>query len=439
MDCCKTMFSSSKNFLIFGFGVSGQSVFKFLIKQGHNVAVFDEAENEAPNKVLKIDYENTDIIIKSPSVKLDHPVLEKAREKQIPILSTFDVFRKYNPGVKLIGITGTNGKSTTAALTYHILKEAGISVTLGGNIGIPYFDLPKSEYCVLEMSSYELASSQYLDFEIGCVTNIEPDHISFHGTFENYVAAKHKLLEHSKTKIISCEDCLTTSRFIDSMNCILVSINDNENADYFINEGTLIDNDNAIIDMANLAELRGNHNRQNILFAYAICKKLGIPTKEIARGIESFKALPHRMNSVRKIENILFVNDSKATNPDSTAKALATFVGYKIFWLVGGRSKKIDPLRYVSKYLKNVHKIYLFGESENEFAEIFKKSAKTVCCKDLEIAVNTAFKEAQKETGPIVVLLSPMCASFDQFKNFEERGDKFVEIVLKLRKDEKQF
>ena len=142
---------------------------------------------------------------------------------------------------------------------------------------------------------------------------------------------------------------------------------------------------------------------------------------------------------VRKIENILFVNDSKATNPDSTAKALATFVGYKIFWLVGGRSKKIDPLRYVSKYLKNVHKIYLFGESENEFAEIFKKSAKTVCCKDLEIAVNTAFKEAQKETGPIVVLLSPMCASFDQFKNFEERGDKFVEIVLKLRKDEKQF
>lgn len=426
------MFLSSKNVLIFGFGISGRSAFKFLSKQCRNVFVFDEANVDVPNKFSDTDYAALDVIVKSPSIKLDHPILVKAREKGISVISTFDVFRKCNPEIKLIGITGTNGKSTTAALTYHILKESGISVTLGGNIGVPYFDLPKSEYCILEMSSYEIASSQYLDFEIGGIINIEPDHLSFHGSFENYIESKHKLLKYSKTKIISCEDSITTKKFPKSENEIFVSIEQNPKADFYINEGALIDNGSAILDLSNLPELLGEHNRQNILFAYAICRKLGVSQKEIARIISTFKALPHRMNLVSKIDNILFVNDSKATNPDSAAKALATFVGYKIFWLVGGRSKKVDPLKYVSKYLKNVHKIYLFGESEDEFENTFKDISKTIRCKTLETAVNVAFKEAKKESGPIVVLLSPMCASFDQFKSFEDRGDRFVEIVSSL-------
>jgi len=422
------------NIIVLGYGVSGKSIHKFLKEKGHNVLVFEDSNEDIPDRVTNIDWENTDLIVKSPSIPIMpsncHPIIQEANERNIEVLSTFDIFKLYNPDSKVIAITGTNGKSTTTALTYHILKKAGISVSMGGNIGVPYCELPKSDIYIFEMSSYELASSKCLDFEITAVLNIEPDHLGFHENFENYVAAKHLALDNAKFKIISCEDAITMSKYNKSKDVATVSINKIETANVYVYEGALMNSGIVVIDLSGLIELRGKHNNQNALFAYEICKKLGITPKEIAKNIMSFKALPHRMKAVRKINNVLFINDSKATNPDSAAKALDTFVGYKIFWLVGGRSKKTDTLKTIGNYLASVQKIYLFGESSDEFKETFKDLKKTLPCKTLINAIQAAYKDASKESGPSVVLLSPMCASFDQFRNFEHRGEEFIHAVM---------
>ena len=416
--------------------MSGKSIYDFLITKGCNVSVFDDTNANIPNKVISVNWKNIDLVVKSPSIPFMshncHTIIGEAEDRSIPIISTFDVFRIYNPNAKIISITGTNGKSTTTALICHILKKSGLLVQMGGNIGIPYCDLPKADAYIFEMSSYELASSNYLDFEIAAVLNIEPDHLSFHGNFENYVLAKHKSLSYAKTRIVSYEDFVTMSQYKDSADVTTISTRGNKAANIYVYEGAIIDEGKVVADLAGFTELRGKHNHQNAIFAYEVCKKLGVATREIANHMLSFKALPHRMNTVRKIGNVLFVNDSKATNPDSAAKALDTFVGYKIFWLVGGQSKKTDPIKAVGEYLDSVQKIYLFGEASDEFCEIFKNLKSTVRCRTMTNALSFAYKEAEKELGPTVVLLSPMCASFDQFENFEHRGEEFVKAVMEL-------
>ncbi|GHT88470.1 UDP-N-acetylmuramoylalanine--D-glutamate ligase [Alphaproteobacteria bacterium] len=430
------MFSSKKGVLVVGYGVSGKAAFEFLRNNGHDVLLFDDGKIDVPNRVTAINWTAIDLIVKSPSVPCFgsncHKIIREANERSLPVLSVFDVFKLYNPAARMVAITGTNGKSTTTALVYHILKNSNFSAAIGGNIGIPYFSMPKSDIYVLEMSSYELTSSKYLDFEISCVLNIDPDHLQFHLTFSNYIAAKHLALDHAKIKIFSIEDKLTTSKYSFNENAIRISIANIPEANYYVREGVLIDSGEAVIDLSNLEELRGAHNHQNVLCAYAICRKFGLPPKEIALSIASFKALPHRMKIVKRIGNVLFVNDSKGTNPVSSAKALATFVGHKIFWLAGGRSKKIEPLPFVSHYLQGVHKIYLFGEAEDEFDNIFKSYAKTAKCGSMESALNAAFIESMKMEDLSVILFSPMGTSFDQFANFEERGDKFISLVNKL-------
>jgi UDP-N-acetylmuramoylalanine--D-glutamate ligase len=427
---------SCRNILIVGYGISGVSAYKFLVQRGFRVAVFDDFTCDIPNKFTN-NWKEIDLVIKSPAIHSMehncHRVINQAMVNNIPVISMFDLFRIYNPNAKIIAITGTNGKSTTTALTYHIIKKAGFSVQIGGNIGTPYFDLENAEWYVLELSSYELASSKYLNFEISCVLNIEPDHLEFHGSFLNYVKAKHIVLENAKLRLISYEDQYTMKKYCDASNVVTLSTENNEDANIFVHENVLFDSRKLILDLSCILHLRGKHNYQNMEFAYAICAKLGITSKEIFRSIHSFNPLPHRMNTIRKINNVLFVNDSKATNPSSTAKALATFVGYKIYWLVGGRSKKIDPMVYIEKYIAEVQKIYLYGESMDEFVALFKSIDKnTVKCHVLAQALILAYKDALKESGPTVVLLSPMCASFDQFKNFEQRGDEFVKLVLDL-------
>ncbi len=490
------------NVLVIGYGVTGKSVAQFLLSKGHNVFVYDDDKaTDIPNRVITPNWDNIDLVVKSPSVHImphnRHLIVDGAMQHEKAICSAFDIFRIYNPDAKIIGVTGTNGKSTTVSLIYHILKSAGVSVALGGNIGIPYFDTlgttvsspeypvqtskefnvessgivhsmnfegvtapaninmgisnnKSIDYYIFEMSSYELTSSKLLNFEIACVLNIQPDHLEFHGSFENYIDAKCKILEHSKYKIISYEDTYTVEQFLptaiscrrkksnlSSQKCILrkeittVSTERDLRADYYIENNLLISNGNAILDVSNLPNLVGKHNSQNLMFAYAICALIGVPNEKIVQGIKTFEPLPHRMNTVRKIDNILFVNDSKATNPTSSATALATFTGYKLFWLVGGRSKHIDPMPYIKKYLASVAKIYLFGESTEEFKKVFHDKP-FVDCKTIDIALRYAYQDAKKEIAPSVVLFSPMCSSFDQFDNFEQRGHEFVKLVNTL-------
>ena len=427
--------SNMSNILLVGYGISGVSVFNFLKSKGNNVLVYDDYKNDdIPNKVNNIDWNNIDYVVKSPSIHIMyhniHPIIQEAINNNKTIYSTFDIFRLYNPNAKIIGITGTNGKSTTTSLVYSILKKAGLSVQIGGNIGIPYGDLELSEYYVFEMSSYEISSSKLLQFDIGALLNIEPDHLDWHGSFENYIESKQKLLDNSKIKIISYEDEYSVNKYKDTS--VTISINNESKASYYIKERLLMHNNNIILDLSNVKYLLGTHNYQNIMFAYAICKSLNVDDNVIINTINNFEPLPHRINIVSKIDNILFVNDSKGTNPGSSARALDTFMGYKIFWLVGGRSKKINPLPYINKYLDSIHKIYLFGESTQEFSQVFKNTKECVVFKTMDEALRKAYDDAINEPGASVVLLSPMCASFDQFQGFEHRGNIFVELVKSL-------
>ena len=429
---------SFRNVLIVGYGVSGKSVYEFLKKRGVNVSVYDDKAGDIPDRIIDVHCKDFDVVIKSPSIPFMshncHPVIKEANEVGIPVLSTFDVFRIYNPDAKIIAVTGTNGKSTTTALICHIMHKAGFLVEMGGNIGVPYFDMLEAEWYVLEMSSYELASSQYLDFEIACVLNIEPDHLEFHGNLENYVAAKHKALDHAQFRFISYEDKITKARYAYRSNVITISTEDEPDSNIYVCGNAIFNNstNRIAVDLSGFSNLPGKHNHQNIEFAYAICKHLGVQSREIINHISSVIPVPHRLNTVRKIGNVVFVNDSKATNPGSAARALATFVGYKIYWLVGGRSKKVDPMIYIKDYLPGIQTIYLFGESMDEFEAVFKGIKKTVRCQTMATAINMAYKDAKLENGSSVVLLSPMCASFDQFDSFEHRGSEFVKIVQGL-------
>ena len=209
---------SCRNILVIGYGISGKSTYNFLKKKGFNVSVYDDISIEIPDKVENVVWNEVDLVIKSPAIPFmehnRHKIIRQANENNISVISTFDLFRIYNPNAKIIAVTGTNGKSTTTALTYHILKKSGFSVQMGGNIGVPYFDLEQSDWYVFEMSSYELASSKYLNFDIACILNIEPDHIEIHGNFENYVKAKHLALNNAKLRIISYEDKLTMAEYV---------------------------------------------------------------------------------------------------------------------------------------------------------------------------------------------------------------------------------
>ena len=434
--------SNIKNILVIGYGVTGKSVYNFLKKlKGHNVVVYDDSKQQnIPNCVTDIDWNNIDLVIKSPAIHImphnRHKIIAEALEHNKLIISALDLFILSNPKAKIIGITGTNGKSTTVTLLYNIMKNANLSVALGGNIGLPYFDVPKSDYYVFEISSYELASSKYLKFYIGAILNIEPDHLDFHGSFEEYIKAKHKIIDTAEIKFISYENKTSLDKYQDTKyrdTAITISTYNEPKADYYIDEGVLINHKhNMLLDLSVLANSYGWHNDQNTAFAYAISVALGIKTKCISQTISNFQPLPHRINRVKKCGNVLFINDSKATNPSATSKALESFVGYNIYWLVGGRTKNVDPMPYVKQYLSSVIKIYLFGESVNEFKNYFKDIIETVECKTMEEAVKCAYQDAINAVGATVILLSPMCSSFDQFKSFEDRGNTFVQIVNKL-------
>ncbi len=423
-----------RRFLVLGCGVSGVSTARFLKYKEHDVITFDDKLDSFDDFINSIDFSQFDAVVKSPGIPFmphnAHPLVLRANDYGIPIISNYDVFALYHPDSRIISVTGTNGKSTTTALIYHILSKAGVKISMGGNIGIPYGDLNESDIYVFEMSSYELAISKYMQFDTCCLLNIECDHLENHGNFENYILGKHNGLNHAVHKIISYEDAITYEKYKE--NSLVVSHTGNTEADIYVKEGALIDHGDIVCDLTAFSELRGKHNHQNAAFAYAVCKHLGIFPKEIARYIASFKALPHRMNIVCKANNVLFVNDSKATNPDSASKALDTYVGYKIFWLVGGRSKKTDIHHSIDPYIGSVCKVYLFGEAMDEFEMAFTGLKETVRCETIESALKMAYSDAVSELGPSVVLFSPMGSSFDQFENYQQRGEFFCKLVKDL-------
>ena len=371
---------------------------------------------------MEIDLTGFAGIVVSPGVPLNrHPIAAKALAAGVPVIGDIELFAEARgalPLHKVVGITGTNGKSTTTALIHHIIETAGIPTRMGGNIGLPILGeapLPGGGIYVLELSSYQIDLTYSLDCDVAVLLNITPDHLDRYDGFEGYAASKARLFamqspEHDAVIGIGDAPSAAIARSLSARGAHLHKIAPG-----------------VCMDQSRWPSLQGPHNAQNALAAITACETLGISAVAIDAGLASFTGLPHRMERVATIGGVAYVNDSKATNPESTAPALAAFDG--VHWIVGGKAKGAD-LDACRPYFGHVRAAYTIGEAGPMFADLLKDAMPVTQNGTLAAAVADAHAAARPgET----VLLSPACASFDQFRDFEDRGDRFRAAVEALR------
>jgi UDP-N-acetylmuramoylalanine--D-glutamate ligase len=348
-----------------------------------------------------------------------------------------------------VAVTGTNGKSTTTALIAHILSVAGRNPQMGGNIGEPVLSLEEpspDRVHVVECSSFQIDLAPSLKPSIGIHLNLTPDHLERHGTMENYAAIKERLVAEADIAVIGVDDAwskaMASRRVASGRPLLRVSaegpVDDGVFAGVTANDGGLDvrlvrveeGKPRVVANLAGIGSLRGLHNAQNAAAAMAACAALGVPEETIAEAMRSYPGLPHRMEEVARRGHVVFINDSKATNADSAEKALTSF--RNIYWILGGKPKEggIEPLR---RYFPNIAKAYLIGAATESFAATLEGAVPFERCGTLAKAVVAAAKDAAAAPGDkdVCVLLSPACASYDQFQNFEDRGEAFRKAVLK--------
>lgn len=435
---------------VFGLGKAGKATIDALLAGGAEVyAADDKAEslNNLPQNVSRAPFaewqwKDLAMLVLAPGVPLTHPephaVVKKAKQENCPIMGDIELLMTACADARTIGITGTNGKSTTTALIGHILKEAGKITEVGGNLGTACLSLKaltQEGTYVLELSSYQLDLLHHTRFNIACWLNITPDHLDRHGGMEGYVAAKKAIFARQQigdVAVIGVDDtyseAVARELIADKTRQVIpVSVKGKVQQGVYVEKGQLHDafsGATEVLDLTILPRLRGNHNWQNVAIAYAACRATGLPSEMIWKAVRSFEGLPHRMEWVAEKDGVLYINDSKATNADSTEKALAAYD--TIYWIVGGKSKAggITSLAY---YFPKVAHAFLVGESENEFAGTLDAAGVNYTrCGKLENAINEASAMAQRDKKPgAVVLLSPAAASFDQWPHFEARGDAF--------------
>ncbi len=433
---------------VFGLGVSGMSSTVALLESGFDVLVWDDREDQrekAKDYGAKIHDLTSDMpkdtafLVLAPGVPLTHPaphpVVKKAQSLGIEILSDIELLHRAKPDTKTIGITGTNGKSTTTALIGHILKQAGKTVEVGGNLGLPalaFNDVGDDGIYVIELSSYQLDLCPTFKPDISILLNITPDHLDRHGGIDGYAKAKSRIFGNGNTAICSIDDQYCKNILADAASAKKISISLTDiGAEIFVKDNILFDGDQKV-ELQSIPNLKGAHNHQNIMAAYAACRAAGLSVQEIEDGLHSFPGLEHRQKAVRTIDGITFVNDSKATNDEATAKALSSF--HNIYWIAGGQAKG-PKYPESAKYFDRIRHAYLIGEGADDLAtECEKYNVANTHSKILHAAVFKAYEDAladikQNKTDKAVVLLSPACASWDQFNNFEQRGQVFIECV----------
>lgn len=426
-DFVKTL--QSKPVAVFGLARSGLSTIKALQSAGGKTIAWDDNEKaRAEAQKLGATIQQLDektlkscaFLVLAPGVPLHfpepHPVVKSARAANIEIICDLELFHRLDHGYRTIGVTGTNGKSTTTALIHHILKSSGIDCAMGGNIGYPVFDLKlpgEDGVFVFEISSYQLDLCPTYTPDIAVVLNITPDHIDRHGNMKNYIDSKAKILRGDGIAIINTDSEITLALFEQTQReKIEITIED-----HFLMESIKDSN------------LKGLHNYQNALAAYAVCTKLGIKEDKIIAAIKSFPGLPHRQFPVRTINGVTYIDDSKATNAEAAEKALLSFDN--IYWIAGGRAKD-GGLKGLERLTGRVRKAFLIGEAAADFEQWMKtNNVSAQNCATLDVAVREAAKASKGQKGA-VVLLSPACASFDQFTSYEERGKVFADLVGKL-------
>jgi UDP-N-acetylmuramoylalanine--D-glutamate ligase len=419
-----------KRYAVLGLARSGLATVDALVASGADVVAWDSNEaaraKAAGAKLadpVEIDLTDFAGIAVSPGVPLNtHPIALKAATAHVPVIGDIELFaeaRAEMPAHRVVGITGTNGKSTTTALIHHILETAGIPARLGGNIGLPILGqdpLPEGGVYVLELSSYQIDLTHSLDCDVAVLLNITPDHLDRYDGFEAYAASKARLFAmqtpgHAAVIGIGDAPSAAIAR--------QVAISGRSEDLTKIAPGVCM-------DQSRWPALQGPHNAQNALAAIAACEALGIAQAAIDKGLESFPGLPHRMERVATRNGVLFVNDSKATNADSTAPALSAYP--RIHWILGGKAKT-DDLDACRPGFSHVVKAYTIGDAGEMFAHLLEGEMPVERSVTLDAAVKSAAANAQPGE---VVLLSPACASFDQFKDYEARGQAFRDAVEAL-------
>ena len=435
---------AGKRYAVLGLARSGAATVRALVASGAKVKGWDESGSSQrdlweqlksdrrehgiepnfteKNWLLALDLTGYEAVIVSPGVPLNaHRVAEKAARYDLPLVGDIELFAQARAELsphKVVGITGTNGKSTTTALVHHILRTVGVPSLMGGNIGLPILaqePLSAGGVYVLELSSYQLDLTHSLDCDIAVLLNVTPDHLDRYDGFDAYAASKARLFamqSDAHEAVIGIGD-LPSAR-------IARGLADRGEHLTKIAPGVCL-------DQRRWPGLQGPHNAQNALAAIAVAKALGVAERDIDRGLESFTGLPHRMQLVSERNGVRFVNDSKATNPESAAPALAATSN--VHWILGGQAKG-DQLDACLPYLSNVRVAYTIGEAGPAFANLLSDKVRVV---EHSMTLATAVENAARFAKPgDTVLLSPAAASFDQFRDYEERGDAFRRLVEAL-------
>jgi UDP-N-acetylmuramoylalanine--D-glutamate ligase len=445
---------------VFGLGLSGLATAKALQAGGAEPALWDDGEKgrdaarEAgftPVDIAEPDWSEFAALVLAPGVPLTHPkphwTVERAKAAGVEVIGDTELFcrqrRAQNSKAKILAITGTNGKSTTTALAAHLVTASGRRAAMGGNIGTAILALdPLADDLtyVIEYSSYQIDLTPTLDASAACLLNVTPDHLDRHGTIQHYAAVKARIFDRlgsEGTAVIGVDDDLSAAiadRVSTAAKVKSISVLGPVRTGVFARDHALIEVEDGRelppISLKGIGSLRGAHNAQNAACALALCRAIGLTREEIAAGLASFPGLAHRMEEIGSLGPVLFINDSKATNADAADKALASFDA--IYWIAGGLAKS-GGLAGLERYYPKIRKAYFIGDAAAEFSRFVGDAVPNQISGTLEAAVHDAARDAAQSTdAQPAVLLSPACASFDQYPNFMVRGDAFRAIVAAL-------
>ena len=450
--------------IVVGLGRSGIGAAKLLNQQGHKVLVIEQSNNEEVKQISK-GLKNLGILVElgkpfqissfqpwlkelsfvviSPSVPWGHRTVNELRDLGIKVQGEISLAWKQLKHIPWIGITGTNGKTTVTEMLGHILKENQLYAPAGGNVGTAASEIALQSslnknwlpiYLIMELSSYQIETAPEISPEIGIWTTFTPDHLERHKTLENYFSIKNSLLEKSSTRIYNADDEYLNAHRNYLKDGIWISTNANANdrkkAKYWINkEGVVLEENNKLFH-SSILQIPGRHNLQNLLLVTAAAREIGLSPNAIEQGLKKFKGVPHRLEFIGEIEDIKIFNDSKATNYDSANVGLEA-LGPNTIVLAGGQAKQGDDSDWLIQINKSCVGVFLFGSSAKTLEQKIKKSGfkkDILICENLEAAVNLAM--SQKTSEKISnILLSPACSSFDQYKDFEERGNHFKQLI----------